>query len=211
MNTRLQVEHPVTEMVTGLDLVRAQILVAAGEPLPWSAGRPGAARARAWSAASTPRTRSTASCRRSGGCCATASRRGRACAWTRGVAEGDEITVHYDPMIAKLVGPRARTAPRRSRACCAALRDYVVLGIATNAAYLDAVLAHPAFAAGDTHTGFLLQHLPGEAASGDAADETAALVAAALNEAVRGAAADVAPRAATAAPAIGRFRLKGLD
>ena len=213
MNTRLQVEHPVTEWVTGLDLVRAQILVAAGAPLPWSdadlAPRGHALECRLY--AEDPAHGFLPSL---GRLLSYREPSGPGVRVDAGVAEGDEITLHYDPMIAKLsVHAEDRAAAiARMRA---ALRDYVVLGITTNAAYLDAVLAHPAFAAGDTHTGFLQEHLPGETVSGDAADETAALVAAALHEAARGAAADVAPRTAPrvapTVPVIGRFRLKGLD
>ncbi|MBK9305493.1 MAG: acetyl-CoA carboxylase biotin carboxylase subunit [bacterium] len=212
MNTRLQVEHPVTEWVTGLDLVRAQILVAAGEPLPWSDAdlvpRGHALECRLY--AEDPAHGFLPSL---GRLLRYREPSGPGVRVDAGVAEGDEITRHYDPMIAKLSVHAEDRAAAIAR-LRAALRDYVVLGIATNAAYLDAVLAHPAFAAGETHTGFLQQHLSGEAAAGDAADETAALVAAALNEAVRGTAADAARRdapAAPAAPAIGRFRLKGLD
>jgi acetyl-CoA carboxylase biotin carboxylase subunit len=218
MNTRLQVEHPVTEWVTGLDLVRAQILVAAGEPLPWSdadlAPRGHALECRLY--AEDPAHGFLPSL---GRLLRYREPAGPGVRVDAGVAEGDEITLHYDPMIAKLsVHAEDRGAAiARMRA---ALRDYVVLGIATNAAYLDAVLAHPAFAAGETHTGFLQEHFAGarsgaEADAGIEAAETAALVAAALQAAVAGAATgraavDGAPRAAAAGPAVGRFRLKGL-
>ena len=209
MNTRLQVEHPVTEWVTGLDLVRAQILVAAGEPLPWSDAdlvpRGHALECRLY--AEDPAHGFLPSL---GRLLRYREPSGPGVRVDAGVAEGDEITRHYDPMIAKLSVHAEDRAAAIAR-LRAALRDYVVLGIATNAAYLDEVLAHPAFAAGETHTGFLQQHLSEEAFAADAADATAALVAAALNEAFRGTAAGAARRDAPVAPAIGRFRLKGLD
>jgi hypothetical protein len=122
MNTRLQVEHPVTESITGIDLVEQMIRVAAGEKLPFTQARSRAA-AGPSSAASTPRTRSATSCRPPAAWCATSRRRRR---WKprqpvpegggvrvdTGVYEGGEIPMYYDSMIAKLivhgVGPQRR-------------------------------------------------------------------------------------------------------
>jgi 3-methylcrotonyl-CoA carboxylase alpha subunit len=74
-----------------------------------------------------------------------------------GVREGDAITFHYDPMIAKLIAhaDSRDAAIERMRACLGALE---VEGVATNAAFLGRVLAHPAFRAGDVHTGFVSEH-----------------------------------------------------
>ena len=125
MNTRLQVEHPVTERITGIDLVEQMIRVAAGEKLPFTQADIRATAGR-WNAASTPRTRSAASCPRPAGWCATCHRRRR---WKRptgaegggvrvdtGVYEGGEIPMYYDSMIAKLI-VHGLTATTRSPRC----------------------------------------------------------------------------------------------
>ena len=110
MNTRVQVEHCVTEAVTGIDIVREQIQIAAGEPLSFGQDDIALARARdrgrinAEDASTDSRPRRARSR-------TTASRRGRACGWTRGFG-GSEITPLYDPMVAKLI---VWDADRRAR------------------------------------------------------------------------------------------------
>jgi acetyl/propionyl-CoA carboxylase alpha subunit len=153
MNTRLQVEHPVTEGVTGLDLVRAQILLASGEPLPWpdadvfqrghsiearvyaedpSQGfLPQAGRLTEYRAPHLPGLRIDS-----------------------GVVEGGEVSVYYDPMIAKVIA----TAESRDLAInrlVAGLRAFHVRGIRTNIAFLLRVLDSDAFRRGAVDTGFL--------------------------------------------------------
>ena len=157
MNTRLQVEHPVTEAVAGVDLVRAQLAVAAGAPLPWSqaslAQRGHAIECRVY--AEDP----------AGGFLPQAGRillyrepKGPGIRVDAGVVEGGDVPVTYDPMLAKLtVHAESRTAAI-DRAV-AALRSYAVLGIRTNIPFMIRVLEHPAFGAGDLHTGFIDQHL----------------------------------------------------
>jgi acetyl/propionyl-CoA carboxylase alpha subunit len=133
-----------------------------------------------------------------------------------GIRQGDEVSMFYDPMIAKLSchGASRRAAIDRS---VAALKDYAVLGVTTNVEYLIAILKHPAFVAGELHTGFLDEHLP--AWSSDvAADGDLALAVAAIAE-YEGRGATPGPgRAWVAGPGpeptpwchLGRFRLNGL-
>jgi 3-methylcrotonyl-CoA carboxylase alpha subunit len=155
MNTRLQVEHPVTELVTGLDLVHLQLAVAAGEPLPFTQSdvtlRGHAIEVRIY--AEDPVTLLPSV----GQVALFAPPEGPGIRNDAGLARGDEVTVNYDPMLAKLiVGAPTRTAAiaRLGRA----LADYAVLGITTNIPLLQAIVAHPAFAEGATTTDFLQTH-----------------------------------------------------
>jgi acetyl-CoA carboxylase biotin carboxylase subunit len=215
MNTRLQVEHPVTEMITGADLVRAQLAVAAGEPLPWrqedlrSQGHAIECRV----CAEDPADDFMPSL---GPLLLVREPRGPGVRVDSGVRQGDEVSLHYDPMLAKLIvhGPDRAAAIERA---AAALRDYAVLGVTTNISYLLDILAHAEFRAGRMHTGFLAEHLTGWT---DGADTDTALAAAAAAEhwrlhagsgaGVPGAAPDGgAPRDPWRT--LGRFRLNGLD
>jgi len=148
MNTRLQVEHAVTEMITGLDLVEWQLRVAAGEPLPLTqeqltiSGH--AIEARIY--AEEPERGFLPAAGR-----IARLRFPRPSEQVRvetGVREGDEVGVHYDPMIAKLIcwGADRPAAVRRLRA---ALAECQVAGLATNLSLLSALSAHPAFAMAD--------------------------------------------------------------
>ena len=157
MNTRLQVEHPVTEMITGLDLVEWQFRAALGQPLPLGqddlAINGHAFEARIYAedpgrdflpAAGTLRhlryPAESPHVRIDGG-----------------VREGDAVGVDYDPMITKLIvwdADRDSALIRFRRA----LAGVQVVGPATNVDFLSAVAGHPAFAAGDVHTGFIDQH-----------------------------------------------------
>ncbi|MDQ3236247.1 MAG: biotin/lipoyl-binding protein [Actinomycetota bacterium] len=153
MNARLQVEHPVTELVTGMDLVHLQLAVAAGEGIPFSQeevtsrgsaievrlyaeddGLPAGGRLLAFSPPEGPGIRNDV-----------------------GVEGGDEVSLFYDPMLAKLVvhASNRGSAVRRLRN---ALRDYAVLGVSTNLPLLRRIAGHPAFVAGETTTGFLEKH-----------------------------------------------------
>ena len=213
MNTRLQVEHPVTELVTGLDLVRTQIRVAEGHPLPWrqedlrSQGH--AIECRIY--AEDPERGFLPSL---GVLADLVEPGGPGVRIDTGVRRGDEISMHYDPMIAKLsvhAGDRAAAIDRARTA----LRGYAVLGVATNVEYLDAILADGEFAAGRLHTGLLEQQLAGWT-SGRAADARLALAVAAVAEHERRGRGPAAPEAGSAAAggpwqALGRFRLSGLD
>ncbi len=163
MNTRLQVEHPITEMVTGVDLVRAQLHVARGLPLPWKqedlvqfghavecrvyaedpyAGfRPSPGPLRGYREPQGPFVRVDA-----------------------GVEEGGEVPIHYDPMVAKLIVWGRDREEALSR-CSRALRDYRVVGIPTSIPFFLALFAADDFRAGHVHTGMLTPewyeaHLP---------------------------------------------------
>ena len=157
MNTRLQVEHPVTEMITGQDLVAWQLEVAAGGLLPCSqkdlviGGH--AIEARIY--AEDPSRDFFPSIGR-----ITHLRTPSESAHVRidtGVREGDEVSIYYDPMIAKLIvwdTDRAGALRRLQKA----LADYQVVGVTTNIGFLGSVTAHPAFAAGELDTGFIEHH-----------------------------------------------------
>jgi acetyl-CoA carboxylase, biotin carboxylase subunit len=152
MNTRLQVEHPVTELRTGLDLVKEQIRIASGEPLgmtqedlrfnghaiecricaedPFNGFLPSTGRITRLRAPAGPGVRED-----------------------RGVNEGDEVSVYYDPMLAKLIV----WAPERMAAIAKmqrALSEYAIDGVTTNIPACNFVLSHPSFQAGSYDTGF---------------------------------------------------------
>ncbi len=158
MNTRIQVEHPVTEMITGLDLVGLQIRLARGEDLSWltqaRVARDGHAiecRIYAENPAKnflpSPGTLTTFE----------PPAEGDGVRVDTGVRGGDQITIHYDPLVAKVV---AHGASRDAAAdkMLAALADFRVEGVATNISFLARAMAHPAFRAGRTHTGFVEDH-----------------------------------------------------
>jgi acetyl-CoA carboxylase biotin carboxylase subunit len=156
MNTRLQVEHPVTEMVTGLDLVAEQIRVADGERLsirqPDVVSRGHAIECRICAEdpeqGHTPTTGQVALLR---------PPTGPGVRFDSGLSPGQRITTSFDSMLAKLVvhgSDRAQAIARMRQA----LRDLVLLGIDHNGAYLERVLAHAEFAAAKIHTHFLEEH-----------------------------------------------------
>jgi 3-methylcrotonyl-CoA carboxylase alpha subunit len=158
MNTRLQVEHPVTEAVTGLDLVRLQLGVAAGRPLPLAqedvAIRGHALECRLY--AEDPQRDDLPS---PGRVLHLSEPEGPGIRVDSGIDAGSEVTVHYDPLLSKIVTwgrDRAESVERMRDA----LRRTVVLGVVTNLARLRAIVEHPAFAAGELHTGFVEEHLP---------------------------------------------------
>jgi 3-methylcrotonyl-CoA carboxylase alpha subunit len=153
MNTRLQVEHPVTEQVTGTDLVRTQIAVAAGEPLPWTqealSQRGHAIEARVY--AEDPARNDLP---QAGPLLLYREPSMPGIRVDAGVFEGSEVSVHYDPLLAKLIAWGETREAARQRAL-AALRNYPVLGIRTNIGLLIELLEHPRFIAGEIDTGFL--------------------------------------------------------
>ena len=158
MNTRLQVEHPVTEMITGEDLVEWQLRVAAGEALPLmqseihSAGHAIEVRICAENPANQflPETGRIGAMR-------SPAEIDEVVRLDTGVRQGDEVSVFYDPMIAKLIvwgSDRAEAARRMQDA----LADIEILGVKTNIAFLERVVAHPAFLEGRTDTAFIERH-----------------------------------------------------
>lgn len=178
MNTRLQVEHPVTEAITGLDLVKLQIATAQGEALPVTQAevtrRGHAIEARVYAEdpangflpavgrlllAKFPHTPGVRV--------------------DSGVETGDAITIHYDPMIAKIIAHGANRADA-IRKLDAALADTVILGVTTNIPFLRDLLAHPAFQRGEVTTDFIEREFAAWQPRREHRD--AALIAAALAE-----------------------------
>ena len=157
MNTRLQVEHPVTEAVTGVDLVLAQLAVAAGRPLPWPqdalSQRGHAIECRIY--AENP---AEGFLPQAGPLLVYREPQGPGIRIDSGVAEGDTVSVNYDPLLAKLTAS-AETRPAAIDRALSALRAFPVLGIRTNVAFLIRILSHPAFRAGQVDTGFIDAHL----------------------------------------------------
>ena len=154
MNTRLQVEHPVTEMITGLDLVEWQLRVAAGEPLPLEQEQLGlrghALEARIY--AEDPDKGFLPSTGRLIHLAPPAESLNVRI--DTGVEEGDEITPHYDPMIAKLIvwdADRERALARMLQS----LAQYRVVGVSSNVDFLSRLVACPAFANADLDTGLI--------------------------------------------------------
>ncbi len=156
LNTRLQVEHPITELVTGVDLVEAQLAIAAGRPL-------------SSTAAESPLRGHAVECRvyaedpasdylpQAGRITGYHEPAGPGIRVDSGVGAGSDVPVHYDPLLAKLAafGGTREQARRRAHA---ALGDMAVLGLRTNVGLLRRILAHEAFIAADVHTGFLTEH-----------------------------------------------------
>ncbi|MEU9075452.1 biotin carboxylase N-terminal domain-containing protein [Kitasatospora sp. NPDC048538] len=188
MNTRLQVEHPVTEAVSGLDLVALQLAVAEGEPLPGPVPPPStgwAIEARLYAEDPAkdwqPATGTLHRLELDG---PHQEFTGRGVRLDCGVAAGQEITPHYDAMLAKVIA----WAPNRA-AAARLLADALVRarihGPATNRELLVRALRHPAFLAARLHTGFLTEHADDLAApdGGDPARTARAALAAALADA----------------------------
>jgi len=159
MNTRLQVEHPVTEWVSGIDLVAQQIHVAEGGELPFTQdeitrrGHSIEVRLYAEDPAEgfLPQTGEVLLFEAPGG---------PGIRVDSGINTGAEVSLHYDPMIAKL-SSWADDRDGARRRMMEALRETVLLGVGSNLSYLYAILEHPAFAAGRTHTGFLPRYFEG--------------------------------------------------
>ncbi len=193
MNTRLQVEHPVTEAVTGLDLVRTQLLVAAGERLPFRQDditlRGHAVECRVY--AEDPATQFLP---QAGPLLRYREPQGPGVRVDAGVREGQHISVHYDPMIAKVITSGETRQAAWARAAMA-LRNFEILGLRHNIPFLLALLRHPEVVAGRTHTRFIEDHLEEFTPSESDADLSAQVALAALLAARTSAAAPGTPTA----------------
>ncbi len=172
MNTRLQVEHPVTEMITGVDLVRLQIAAAEGRPLPFSqadlAPRGAAIECRIYAEDPIRFLPSP------GRIVSLRTPSGPNVRDDSGVTEGSEISVYYDPMISKLIvwgDTRVQAIQRMSRA----LDEYRIGGIKTNLAFHRRVMKNREFQAGDYDTGFIERN-KAELCAPPTEEETAALL-----------------------------------
>ena len=173
MNTRLQVEHPVTELITGLDLVDWQLQIAAGQPLPLTqqevtlTGHAMEVRLYAEDPAQgfLPQTGDVLRWQPAAGV-----------RTDHGVVEGQRISPFYDPMLGKVIAHGA-TREEARRKLLRAVEDTLLLGVATNQRLLVNLLKHPGFIAGDFSTGFIAEHF-NEVSRPDASKEQLALAAA---------------------------------
>ncbi len=159
MNTRLQVEHPVTEMVTGLDLVELQLRIASGEKLPFTQNE---VRMQGWAieariCAEDPSRDFIPS---TGMITRYAAPKGEGVRVDSGVNIGSKVDVYYDSMLAKLIcHGENREAARRL--LVESLNGYHIEGVSTNIDFASTVLCLPEFAAGELSTGFIAQHFDG--------------------------------------------------
>ncbi|MDT0492655.1 acetyl/propionyl/methylcrotonyl-CoA carboxylase subunit alpha [Streptomyces griseus] len=159
MNTRLQVEHPVTELITGLDLVEWQLRVASGEQLPY-AQKDITLTGWAIEARVCAEDPSRGFLPSGGTVLALSEPQGGGVRTDSGLSEGVPVGSLYDPMLSKVIayGPDRATAIRKLRA---ALADTVILGVPTNAGFLRRLLAHPDVVSGDLDTGLVEREAEG--------------------------------------------------
>ena len=157
INTRLQVEHPITECVVGVDLVLAQLAVANGSSLPWEQHdlrqRGHALECRVY--AEDP---ARGFLPQAGTLLRFHEPAGPGIRVDAGVVQGDDVTVHYDPLLAKLIvwgDTRAQSIARTAEA----LARFEILGLTTNLTFLRALLGHQAFTSGALDTSFIDRHL----------------------------------------------------
>jgi len=156
MNTRLQVEHPVTEQVTGLDLVRAQLLVAGGEPLPWTQEQV-TQRGHAIEARLYAEDPAHGFIPQAGRLTRYREPRRPGIRVDAGVVEGGDVSVYYDPMIAKVIAT-AETRALATARLSAALREFEIAGIRTNRSFLIKILESNAFRDAAIDTAYLDRH-----------------------------------------------------
>jgi propionyl-CoA carboxylase alpha chain len=156
MNTRLQVEHPVTEWVTGLDLVELQLRIAAGEPLPLNQDQ---VLRNGWAmeariCAEDPLRNFLPS---TGIITRYAVPRGKNIRVDSGIEAGSMVSVHYDSLLAKVTA-WGETREQARETLIQALNGYHVEGVITNLDFVNSILTHPAFIAGDLSTDFIAEH-----------------------------------------------------
>jgi len=176
VNARLQVEHPVTELVCGIDLVHAQIKIAQGEKLWFSQNdihqRGHALECRIY--AEDPQNGFLPS---AGKILFMKEPSGPGIRHDCGIYSGCEVSVYYDPILSKLIA----WAPTREIACqrmAVALYDFPILGIRTGVAYLRDIVLHPEFLKGNTYTDFISRHMADWSPQSTKSDITAAVMAA---------------------------------
>ncbi len=179
MNTRIQVEHPITELTTGVDLVCEQLKIAAGEKLSFSqdqlSQRGHAIECRIY--AEDPENDFLPS---PGKIVAMREPTGPGVRVDSGIYEGFDVPVHYDPILSKLIvyGENRDMSIRKMKL---ALSDYKILGIGTTLSFLYELISHPEFLAGNTHTKFIDEHFDGWQKKNDKYS-TVALLATAIEE-----------------------------
>jgi acetyl-CoA carboxylase biotin carboxylase subunit len=178
VNARLQVEHPITEMTTGIDCVRQQLEIAAGNPLTFTqediTHRGHAIECRIY--AEDPEANFFPS---PGGVTLYREPAGPGIRNDSGIYEGFEVPMEYDPILSKLIAT-AQTREATRRRMIRALKNYVILGIRTTIPFLIDVLSSPEFVKGNTHTGFIDHHF--ENWSQSKADEDIARIAYVVEE-----------------------------
>ncbi len=175
VNTRIQVEHPVTEEVLGIDLVKEQIRVASGRELSWSQGdlvrRGHSIEARIYA-----EDAQSGFLPAPGPVHFLSTPNGPGIRWDGGVESGDEVALYYDPMIAKLIASGENRTEALVR-LIQALDRTVVLGLTTNIEFLKTVIEHPEFASGNLTTNFLGENIP-QWSPAPISDEESAMLAA---------------------------------
>jgi len=156
MNTRLQVEHPVTEMVTGLDLVELQLRVAAGEPLP-IAQKDVSIKGWSFEARVCAEDSNRNFLPSTGLITRYSDLRGRNVRLDSGVEAGSFVSVYYDSLLSKMIS-WGETREEARISLINALNRYHIEGVTTNLNFLNSILNHPAFIKGDLTTGFIEEH-----------------------------------------------------
>jgi len=209
VNTRIQVEHPVTEEVVGVDLVAEQFRIADGGTLPWTqeqlAQRGHAIQARIY--AEDPANGFLPA---AGPLLCLREPVGPGIRVDSGVLEGVDVPIHYDPIMAKVIAHGQDRESARLR-LIQALQQYIALGVPTSASFLRDVLASEPFRRGETFTDFIQTHFEGWQGEPDGLKEIALAAATVLPANGRGGAAEGLPVSGIASPwsTLGAWRIGG--